>query len=265
MLRERRLHSLAVPRFFVPADHVTGATVRIDGEDAAHLARSLRAAPGELIVVADDAGIEHGVRLRLVAADVVEGDVEWSRPLTGEPRSAVQVVQAIAKDGMDELVEALAELGAVAIWPVLTGRTVARPDARRAAHRVARWRSIARNAAGLAGRGRPPLVHDVMELDAALAAMPVGTRVLACVVDRAVPLVQVDPGDSVALVIGPEGGLDATDVEMLSRHGATFVHLGPRVLRARLAGVVAVSLLLARAGEMNQAVAAAATPASAAP
>jgi 16S rRNA (uracil1498-N3)-methyltransferase len=249
-----------MPRFFVPAAQVAGGRARILGDDAAHLARSLRAAPGERVVVADDAGMEHGVCIESVDAGCVEGAVEWSRPLTGEPAVEVHVVQALAKDGMDELVEALAEAGAAAVWPVLTLRTVARPDARRAAHRVERWQAIARNAAMLAGRGRPPVVHEVQPLPDALAALPAGTRVLACAVDGGgVPLVRVSPvphaGERVALVIGPEGGLDASEIARLRDGGAQVVHLGPRVLRARLAGVVALSALSAVAGDLDVAVA----------
>src|SRR5258708_34796409 len=123
MLGERpagpaRLDFRPMPRFFVPASQVTAGRVRLDGDDAAHMARSLRATPGERIVVADDVGMEHAVRLTSVRAEQVEGEVEWSRPVTSEPRLAVHVVQAVAKDGLDALVAALAELGVAAIWPV---------------------------------------------------------------------------------------------------------------------------------------------------
>jgi len=253
-----------VPRFFVPAGHLAGGRARLDGDNAAHLARSLRATPGEHVVVVDDAGMEHGVRLLSVSAAVVEGEVEWSRPVSGEPGLEVHVVQAVAKDGMDELVEALTEVGVAAVWPVLTRRTVARPDARRAAHRVARWEAIARNAAGLAGRGRVPVVHPVRELHEVPALLPDGTRLLACTLDGATPLASLSPpphaGDRIALVIGPEGGLDAADLSVLQTAGAAPVHLGPRLLRARLAGVVAVSALLAGAGEMRDAPAGWAVP-----
>jgi 16S rRNA (uracil1498-N3)-methyltransferase len=249
-----------MPRFFIPASAVAGGVAVIEGDDAAHLARSLRAAAGERVVVADDGGVEHGVRLVAVSAERVEGEVEWSRPATGEPRVEVHVVQALAKDGMDELVEALAEVGASAIWPVLTQRTVARPDARRAEHRVQRWQAIARNAAGLAGRAQPPVVHEMRDLAGALAALPQPVRVLACGLDASTPLARIAPapraGDRVALVIGPEGGFDAADAAVLQRAGAEAVHLGPRVLRARLAGVVAVSVLLSVSGELDDSVAA---------
>jgi 16S rRNA (uracil1498-N3)-methyltransferase len=249
-----------VPRFF--ATSVQDGRAAVEGDDAAHLARSLRAAAGERIVVVDGAGTEHGVRLDRVSALRVEGAVEWSRPATGEPGVAAHVVQAIAKDGMDELVEALAELGAAAIWPVTTRRTIVRLDARRAEHRVARWNAIARNAAGLAGRAAPPPVHAVRDLDATLAALPPGIRILACTTAATAPLaaVRAQPGEHIALCIGPEGGFDERDRQAFRDAGAQEVHLGPRVLRARLAAVVALAALFTTAHELDAPVALAPEP-----
>lgn len=248
-----------MPRFFVPAAAVHDGRATVDGDDAAHLARSLRATAGERIVVVDDAGAEHGLLLDRIGADTVEGVVEWSRPATGEPRIEVHVVQAIAKDGMDELVEALAEIGVAAIWPVTTRRTVVRLDARRAEHRVARWNAIARNAAGLAGRARPPLVHAVRDIGDVPAALPEGSRLLVCSTGATMPLnaVLVRRDTRIAVCVGPEGGFDAEDLQALHQSGAHQVHLGPRVLRARLAAVVALSVLLSGARELDTPVAAA--------
>jgi 16S rRNA (uracil1498-N3)-methyltransferase len=251
-----------VPRFFVPASGVQDGRAAISGDDAAHLARSLRAAPGELIVVVDDAGSEHGVRLENVTAERVDGVVEWSRPATGEPGLEIHVVQALAKDGMDELVEALAEVGAAAIWPVTTRRTVVRLDARRAEHRVARWNAIARSAAQLAGRARPPVVHPLRGIDDVAAALPERMHLLACTTDATTPLrsVALHHGEPVALCVGPEGGFDPQDLRALHDAGAQDVHLGPRVLRARLAAVVALGALLSSAGELDTPVAPAPAP-----
>jgi 16S rRNA (uracil1498-N3)-methyltransferase len=249
-----------MPRFFLPAAQVSGDRARITGDDAAHLARSLRATPGERLVVVDDAGREHGVRLLAVDPACVEAAVEWSRDATGDPLLRVHVVQALPKDGMDELVEALAEVGVAAVWPVISERTVARPDARRAAHRVERWRSIARSAAGLAGRAAAPEMHEVMPLQPALAQLPRGTRLLACTVTGAsAPLARLtpppQPAESIAVAIGPEGGWSGGEIVALQAAGAALVHLGGRVLRARLAGVVAAAVLLAAAGDMDAAAA----------
>jgi 16S rRNA (uracil1498-N3)-methyltransferase len=242
-----------MPRFFVPAAAVSDGRAAIEGDDAAHLARALRAAAGERVVVVDDAGREHGMLLDSVTAQRVEGAVEWSRAATGEPRIEVHVVQALAKDGMDELIEALGELGAAAIWPVTTRRTVVRLDTKRAEHRVQRWNAIARNAAGLAGRGKPPVVHALRDVKDVRNALPPATRLLACTTDAQTPLHRVDLRDTarVAVCIGPEGGFDPEELHGLD---ADAVHLGPRVVRARIAAIVAMTELLTAAGELDTAV-----------
>jgi 16S rRNA (uracil1498-N3)-methyltransferase len=243
-----------VPRFFVPADAVGDGRAVIEGADAAHLARSLRARPGERVVVVDAAGLEHGVLLEEVEPGCARGRVEWSRPATGEPRTRVHVLQALPAQGMDAAVEALAEVGAAEIWPVLTRRTVAHPAPERAARRVERWQTIAREAAALAGRAAPVPVRPPQPLAAALAALPGGTRVLACATGAGTPLSALEgDGRRPALVIGPEGGLDPEELAMIRNAGGEQVHLGPRVLRARLAGAVALGVLLARLGELDEA------------
>lgn len=246
-----------MPRFFVPAGAVVAGRGWITGADAFHLARSLRARPGEQIVIVDDAGCEHGLRLDAVNDSRVEGTVQWSRPATGEPALRVHVLQALTKDGLDGAVEAMVEAGAAELWPVITERSVSRPDPVRAPARVERWRAIAREAAGLAGRGAVPVVHDVMTLRDGLAALPGDRLLLALAVEAPAPLVEIaiDPGVPVAVVIGPEGGLGAHDLADLEAAGAAEVHLGPRVLRARLAGAVAISALLIRSGELGTPVA----------
>ena len=246
-----------MPRFFVPSAQVHGQTAVIGGRDADHLARSLRMRPGETVVVVEEGRREHGVVLESVSPQEVGGRIVWSRDVTGEPALEVHVVQAIPAKGMDETVEALALAGATAIWPVLTTRGVARPYPRRVTARLERWRVIAREAAQLAGRARPPTLHPTLPLDAALRALPDGCLILACVIDApgATTGVRFDARRPVAVVIGPEGGLDERDRGVLRAAHATDVHLGSRVMPARLAGFLAVSLLLASAGDLDVAVA----------
>jgi 16S rRNA (uracil1498-N3)-methyltransferase len=254
--RDAPSYTVPVPRFFLPAGAVDGGHAVIEGSDAAHLVRSLRARPGERVVVVEAGGVEHGVVLEEVEPGRARGRVEWSRPATGEPRARVHVLQALTAEGMDVAVEALAEVGAAEVWPVLTRRTVARPGPERAARRVERWRAIAREAAALAGRAAPVPVHPPRPLDDAIAALPPGTRVLACATGAGRPLAAVEgDGRPLALVIGPEGGLAAEEVAAIVAAGGEEVHLGPRVLRARLAGAVALGVLLGRLGDLDAALA----------
>jgi 16S rRNA (uracil1498-N3)-methyltransferase len=248
----------AVPRFFVEPDQVAGGRATISGTDANHLSRVLRALAGETIVIVEDGRIEHGVALDEVTPSRVSGSIVWSRPVGGEPRLAVHVLQAMPAQAMDATVEALTEAGAATIRPVLTHRSVARPDPSRVVHRLERWRAIARESAQLAGRAAPPDVQSILPLRQALDGLPTGTRVLACVIGRdAAPIMSAVPvvPAHVGLVIGPEGGLDPADLTTLADAGAIHVHLGARTLPSRLAGAVATALLLAAAGDLDMAAA----------
>lgn len=245
-----------MPRFFVDAGHIEHGRATLTGRDAEHLARSLRARPGETIVVIEGGLVEHGVVLDVVSPARVAGAVAWSRPVSGEPRLAVHVLQAVPAHEMDATIAALVVAGAASIRPVLTARTVPRLDAQRSVRRLDRWRAVACEAAQLAGRAAPPAVLQAVSLPEALAALPRPTRVLACVSSRdAVPILTAAPrpGPDVALAIGPEGGLDDADLKTLDEAGAVRVHLGPRTLPSRLAGAVATALLLAGAGDLDAA------------
>ena len=249
----RTMHA-AVPRFFVDPDQVSDGRATLTGSDASHLSRALRAMVGETIVIVEDGRVEHGIRLDEVTPLRVSGAIVWSRPAAGEPLLAVHVLQAVPAQAMDATVEALTEAGATTIRPVLTHRTVSRPDPSRVIHRLERWRLIARESAQLAGRAAPPDVHSIVPLREALNDLPVGTRILACVIAHdAAPILSAVPAPpaDVGLVIGPEGGLDVADLRVLAKSGAVNVHLGARTLPSRLAGAVATSLLLAGAGDLD--------------
>jgi 16S rRNA (uracil1498-N3)-methyltransferase len=246
----------AMPRFFVEPDQIADGRATLTAAASAHLSRSLRARPGETIVVVAGGSIEHGVLLEEATPARVSGRVIWSRAVSGEPRLAVHVLQAVPAQAMDATVEALTEAGATSIRPVLTTRTVPRPDVSRATRRVERWQRIASEAAQLAGRAAPPEVHPILPLREALEALPSGAPVLACVARRdAAPIFTAlsAPPSHVGLVIGPEGGLDDIDLGLLGEVGAAWVHLGPRTLPSRLAGAVATALLLAGAGDLDSA------------
>jgi 16S rRNA (uracil1498-N3)-methyltransferase len=240
-------------RFFIGGDVDGASGVAVGGSLAHHIARSLRMRSDDTIVVIDGGGREHGVRLRSVTAELVEGDVTWSRAATGEPRLRITIIQALPRERMEDCVDLLVEAGAAEIRPALSERVVSRPADDRIPQRLRRWRAIATESAQLAGRGIIPAVHAPTSLADSLAALPIGARVVACTFDGASSLATLDPDSArpLALCIGPEGGFGNRDLEMLRGAGAEFVHLGARVLRSRYAGAIAIALLLGRAGDLD--------------
>jgi 16S rRNA (uracil1498-N3)-methyltransferase len=238
-----------MPRFFITHGDVRDGEVRIGGDDARHLRRSLRVREGETVVVVEDGETEHGVRVTHISDDAVMGLIAWSRPAGGEPRTTVHVLIAVAAQEMDAAVRGLVVAGASAITPVTTERSVA--GGAMSAGRLQRLRSIALQAAQLSGRARVPTVDDLTGLGDAVDALPRPCPILACVLGATTPIAVAPRTQRMAIVIGPEGGLSPQEVQALHDRGATAVHLGPRTLPHHLAGGVAVSLVLQAAGDLD--------------
>jgi 16S rRNA (uracil1498-N3)-methyltransferase len=214
--------------------------VVVAGADGHHLQRVRRLASGEIVTAADGTGawrryeIGDAVKgsVTLVALDVVEH--------APQPRVGVALAVALTKGGLDDVVAAVTELGAVRVIPVRTARTVVRWDATRARRAVDRLRAVAREAAMQSRRARVPAIDDVTDLAA------VGERPDLVVADRegaaaaALPR-PTGPGEWTVLV-GPEGGLAPEELDALAAHPRLC--LGPHVLRAGTAPVAAVAVLV---------------------
>jgi len=249
-----------VPTFLLAPRQVSlEGVVQIVGEDARHLARSLRASRGDTITVVCEPGREHLVQLSTVTAETVIGNVVSSRDVKREPAARLHVIQAIPKgQGMGEVCERLAEVGVASIWPVVTERTVPRLDQGQRSHRQNRWQRIAREAAQLAGRHVVPEVKGVRSLEEAVESIlsaPDRPQLMACDSSGELALASVpwSPAEGTALVVGPEGGLGPEELKYLSARGAALVSLGPRNLRTILAATVAAVALLSRSGDMEAA------------
>jgi 16S rRNA (uracil1498-N3)-methyltransferase len=219
-----------LPSFF--AQRVSGRAV-ILGDDARHLARSLRARVGEEIEVVDPAGFLLTVRLDVVSPDRVEGAIVSER--AHDPEPAAKITVAIANLPAAALEAALShgtEAGAFAFAVFQAERSVARGA------KPERWRTIVREAAMLAGRLVVPDVATFPSLEGVLAAAqdPV-------MLARAAPVHLADlaePSD-LTLLVGPEGGWSDREMAMAPLKAS----LGPRNMRAETAAVVGLATALA--------------------
>jgi 16S rRNA (uracil1498-N3)-methyltransferase len=221
--------------------------------DVHHAVDVLRLRVGETIDVVEPGG-------RVLSARVTEATRRGVRAeVLGEvsPRDGlarVTLVQGVAKgDKMDDIVRQAVEVGAEAIWPVLTARSVVKLDARKRLERGERWRRVAEAAAKQAKRASIPDVRDPMPLrvvaeslaqfDATIVLWEeCGEERLSRAVSRIARACGADA--RIALVVGPEGGLAAEEVAALEAAGACTATLGPTILRTETASVVALALAL---------------------
>lgn len=235
-----------MPRFFV-AD-IVADRVRLEGQDALHLARSLRVKPGEIITVCDRAGTDHTCSVESISDSCVTAVVTQSRPSTSETPHPITLYVALSKgDKLESVIQKGVELGAAAFVPVLSARCISRPDAKSMAKKIERWNKIARSAAEQSGRGIIPVVEDMMDLKSAVRRMAGDSLPVLFYENATIPLGQAlqKIEGSVSLLTGPEGGFDPAEVEYAKEQGIHICSLGPRILRCETAPLAALSVVTA--------------------
>ena len=235
-----------MPRFFV-TDTVTDR-VTLEGQDALHLARSLRVKPGELITVCDSAGTDHLCCVESVSDTAVTAAVAQSRPSTSETPHPVTLYVALSKgDKLESVIQKGVEMGAAAFVPVLTARCISRPDAKSMAKKRERWNKIARAAAEQSGRGIIPEVEELMDLKSAVRRMAADDLPILFYENATIPLGQAlqKIQGPVSLLTGPEGGFEPAEVEYAKEQGIHICSLGPRILRCETAPLAALAVVTA--------------------
>jgi 16S rRNA (uracil1498-N3)-methyltransferase len=223
---------------FLAAGQPAGDRLVIGGADGHHLARVLRVRPGER-GVAVATGREYDLEVLEVRAAEVVCQVTGDRPAGGEPALAITLLQAtLPNPDFDAVLEAGTAMGIHRFIPVRAERSVARP----AASRIQRWQAIIKSAAEQSHRGALPLVLEPLPLGAALEQVA-GSPLLVLDPSARAPLERTD-ASRVAVAIGPEGGWTPGELAAMRGHGGVPVSLGPRILRARLAPIVAAAILV---------------------
>jgi 16S rRNA (uracil1498-N3)-methyltransferase len=235
-----------VPRLHVDTDLKPGATLALPEAAAHHAARVLRLAAGDAVVLFDGSGGEYLARLaavergRVLAETGEHLDVERESPLRAT------LVQAISSsDKMDFTIQKAVELGAAAIHPVFSSKSVVRLSGEREGRKLAHWRRVAIAACEQCGRNRIPEIAEPVPLER--YRPPEGTRILLApgAARRLAELAR----QPLVLAAGPEAGFSEAEETLLQNLGFVPASLGPRVLRTETAALAALAALNALAGD----------------
>lgn len=240
---------MGAPVFLADPDVLgAGDRVVLDGDEGRHAAVVRRIGIGEIVELADGAGLL--ARCVVVAADrhSITCDVQ-ERTVVPAPRPRIVVAQAVPKgDRGETAVETMTEVGVDEITPWSAARCMVRWKGDRGEKALRRWRSTAREAAKQARRPWLPQVTDLAttaEVAARMRDAALGV-VLHEEADRPIASLTAPADGDVVIVVGPEGGIAPDELDTLEQAGAVTVRLGPSVLRTSTAGTVAAGVLLAR-------------------
>ena len=227
--------------YFLTDDPAAGT---LTGAEAKH-AHVKRIQPGEHIMLIDGQGSTALTRVTSVGAGRVDGVVE-KQEFVPQPTPRVTVVQAVPKGERAELAVDLAvQAGADAIVPWISHRTIARWPANKQAKQVEKWRAQALASAKQARRAWVPEVREPVTTNQ-LSELLQERHALVLHEDATDSIRDVEFGEDVWLIVGPEGGIGEDELEIL---GARPVKLGPEVLRtasAAFAGLCAIGALTSR-------------------
>lgn len=225
---------------FVDASQISEGRIRIEGTKGHHLARVLRVRPGERGVAVSD-GREYEIEVVEVGGNRVAARVDSDRPVQGEPHVAITLLQAVLPNpDFDAVIEGGTAVGIGRFIAVQSERSVARP----ASQRLTRWQAIAGSAAEQSHRGQVPEVMGPVSLPAALKVAG-AARLIVLEPSASVPLLRaIDGSERYTMAVGPEGGWTEAELSVMREGDGVMVNLGPRILRARLAPVVAAAILV---------------------
>ena len=137
----------------------------LDEEQSRHIAKSLRMRKGDMLTVCNGNGTDYGCMIDEITKTTVTLSVCYKQACESEPSVKVSLYQGVPKgDKMEDIIQKCVELGIFSITPVLTKRSISRPDEKQAAKKQQRYAKIALEAAQQSGRGIVPEINKMVDL-----------------------------------------------------------------------------------------------------
>lgn len=240
-------------RFFVEPHQIDEGThqIHILGSDVNHISNVLRMKQGEELWISDGGKKEYRCTIEEFSPDEVLLHIIYAQEPDYELQSRIYLFQGLPKaDKMELIIQKAVELGAYEVIPVETKRCVVKLDGKKAAKKVERWKQIAESAAKQSKRMLIPNVYEVLTFKEALKyAESMDVRLIPYELAKGMQetkeiLADIQPGQSIGIFIGPEGGFEEKEVETAISEGAKPITLGKRILRTETAGLAILSVLM---------------------
>ena len=245
-----------MPRFFVKNNQITENTIFIIGEDIKHIKNVLRKQNGDIIEICNQ---ETGKTYKCEISKIEEKQIQNTiiEELHEEAdKLKVDIYQGLPKaDKMELIIQKSIELGANAIIPVEMKRCIVKLDNKTENKKIERWQKIAESAAKQSGRNTVPKIRNVIKIEEIAKLKDEYNSIIVCYENEKSNTLkshllnlkqQVTDKTNIkiAIVIGPEGGLEEKEVELLKQSGANIVTLGNIILRTETVALNLLSILM---------------------
>ena len=242
-----------MPKFFVKTNQIKENTIEIIGEDVKHILQVLRAKIGEEINLCDsDRNKNYVTKITQINTEKIVCQIVGQTNSVAESKLNITLFQGMPKsDKLEYIIQKNIELGIKQIIPVAMKRCIVKWDAKEANKKIDRLQKIAIAAAKQSGRDMVPKVeHPVTVSNLSQTIKEFDLVLLAYEGEQNDTLkttlknIKAFEGMKIGIIIGPEGGIEKEEVDILEKAGAKVITLGKRILRTETAAIMVISNII---------------------
>lgn len=241
-----------MPRFFIKTEQIRDNEIIIIGEDVKHIKNVLRKQTGDSLEICNQ---QTGITYKCQISDLQEDKILTNiidKIDSEENKIKVDIYQGLPKaDKMELIIQKSIELGVNAIIPVEMKRCVVKLDLKSENKKIERWQKIAESAAKQSGRNFVPEIRNIVKIEEIAKLTNTYDSIIVCYENEKENYIKNEllklknkENVKIAVVIGPEGGLEEKDVEYLKQNGASVVTLGNRILRTETVALNLLSIIM---------------------
>ncbi|CAM3827557.1 Ribosomal RNA small subunit methyltransferase E [Vibrio aerogenes CECT 7868] len=243
---------MRIPRIYHPGLLQPSLQIALSEDASGHIGRVLRMQEGQEILLFDGSGFEFPATLTEVSKKSVTATILSAEKNDCESPLDLHLGQVISRgDKMEFTIQKSVELGVNTITPLLSERCGVKLDQKRFEKKLNQWQKIAIGACEQCGRNIVPEIRPVMALETWCSektdALKLNLHPRAAFSINTLP----EPVKNIRLLIGPEGGLTAEEIQMTRTHQFQEIILGPRVLRTETTALTAIAALQVRFGDLG--------------
>ena len=233
-------------RFFTDSPLALDAAIQLSESAAAHATRALRLNVGDSAIIFNGDGFDYECTLTSIKKNSVIATITHATKINIESPLQITLLQGISSgDRMDFTIQKAVELGVNRIQPINSQRSVVKLSAERAQKRTEHWQNVAISACEQSGRAFVPNVLPPLSLENWLSQNPhsESTRILLNPVGAKRLVEMQKPASHIELLIGAEGGLSNSEIDLAISQYFQSIVLGPRILRTETAALTAISVM----------------------
>ncbi len=244
-----------MPKFFVEANQIQKNKITIQGKDVNHIKNVLRKKQEDTIIICNqETNLDYLAKITNLEEKQITCEIIENLSTNAEAKVEVTILQGLPKaDKMELIIQKSVELGACAITPIEMKRCVVKLQEKDKKKKLERWQKIAQVAAKQCGRNKIPKINEIENIQNICQLCQKYDIVLVAYEKEEENKLRYEleklkenkiENLKIAILIGPEGGIEETEIDQLKSNGAKIVTLGKRILRTETVAFNMLSIIM---------------------